>query len=68
MAIVQSVRSALAALAAHKGRTAMTMLGIVMGVCGLLIIDVLGQAQNAALTEKLARLGTNLVSISPGIA
>lgn len=46
----------------------MTMLGIVMGVCGLLIIDVLGQAQNAALTEKLARLGTNLVSISPGIA
>ena len=64
----QSVRSALAALAAHKARAFMTMFGIVVGVCGVLIIDVLGQAQNAALAEQLAQLGTNLISITPGFA
>ncbi len=66
--VAQSIRSALAALAAHQGRAAMTTFGIVVGVCGVLLIDVLGQAQNAALADQLAQLGTNLVSISPGIA
>jgi putative ABC transport system permease protein len=66
--LVQSVRSALAALAAHKARAFMTMFGIVVGVCGVLVINVLGQAQNAALAEQLAQLGTNLVSITPGAA
>ena len=46
----------------------MTMFGIVVGVCGVLVIDVLGQSQNAALAAQLAQLGTNLVSITPGIA
>ncbi|HVC35166.1 MAG TPA: ABC transporter permease [Chloroflexota bacterium] len=65
---VPSVHSALAALAAHKARAFMTMFGIVVGVCGVLVINVLGQAQNAALAEQLAQLGTNLVSITPGAA
>ncbi len=46
----------------------MTMFGIVVGTCGVLVINVLGQAQNAALAEQLAQLGTNVISIAPGIA
>ncbi|MGH7863341.1 MAG: ABC transporter permease, partial [Candidatus Dormibacteraceae bacterium] len=66
--VSQSIRSALAALAAHRGRAVMTMFGIVVGVCGVLVIDVLGQAQDAALAAQLAQLGTNLISITPGTA
>jgi putative ABC transport system permease protein len=46
----------------------MTMFGIVVGISGVLVIDVLGQAQNAALTAQFAQLGSNLIAISPGIA
>ncbi len=45
----------------------MTMFGIVVGTCGVLVINALGQAQNAALAEQLAQLGTNVISITPGI-
>lgn len=67
-AVTQAVRAALVALAAHRARAVMTMFGIVVGVCGVLTINVLGQAQNAALAAQLAQLGTNLISISPGFA
>lgn len=46
----------------------MTMFGIIVGTCGVLVIDVLGQAQNEALAEQMAQLGTNVISITPGIA
>ncbi|MBI4321855.1 MAG: ABC transporter permease [Chloroflexi bacterium] len=67
-AVVQSIRSAAAALAAHRVRSFMTMFGIIVGTCGVLVINALGQAQNAELAGQLAQLGTNLVSITPGIA
>ncbi|HUZ27611.1 MAG TPA: ABC transporter permease, partial [Solirubrobacteraceae bacterium] len=44
------------------------MFGIVLGTCGVLVISCLGQAQNAALAQQLAQLGSNVVSITPGIA
>ncbi|HEY8744003.1 MAG TPA: ABC transporter permease [Chloroflexota bacterium] len=63
----QSVRAALGALLTHKVRSAMTMFGIILGVCGVLVIDAVGQAQNAAVAAQLAKLGSNLVTVSPGI-
>ncbi len=68
VATAQSVRSALEALAAHKFRSAMTMIGIIIGICGVLIINAIGQSQNMAIAAQLAQLGSNLVSISPGFA
>jgi putative ABC transport system permease protein len=68
VAAVHGVRSAIAALAAHRARSFMTMFGIIVGTCGVLVINVLGQAQNEALAEQMAQLGTNVISITPGIA
>jgi putative ABC transport system permease protein len=62
----QSVRAALGALLVHKVRSAMTMFGIVLGVCGVLVIDAVGQAQNAAVAAQLAQLGSNLVTVTSG--
>jgi putative ABC transport system permease protein len=63
----QSARAALGALLAHKVRSVMTMFGIVLGVCGVLVIDAVGQAQDAAVAAQLAKLGSNLVTVTPGI-
>lgn len=63
----QSVRAALGALLTHKVRSAMTIVGIVLGICGVLVIDAVGQAQNAAVAAQLAKLGSNLITVTPGI-
>ncbi len=63
----QSVRAALGALLTHKVRSAMTIVGIVLGICGVLVIDAVGQAQNAAVATQLAKLGSNLITVTPGI-
>ncbi|HEV7216042.1 MAG TPA: ABC transporter permease [Chloroflexota bacterium] len=63
----QSVRAALGALLVHKVRSAVTVFGIVLGVCGVLVIDAVGQAQNAAVAAQLTQLGSNLVTVTPGV-
>jgi putative ABC transport system permease protein len=63
----QSVRAALGALLTHKVRSAMTIVGIVLGVCGVLVIDAVGQAQDTAIAAQLAKLGANLVTVTPSI-
>jgi len=63
----QSARAALGALLAHKVRSAMTMVGIVLGICGVLVIDAVGQAQDAAVAAQLAKLGSNLITVTPGV-
>jgi putative ABC transport system permease protein len=51
-------------LAAQKLRSTLTLFGIVVGVAGVLLIDAIGQAQNAAIAAQFAQLGSNLVSVS----
>lgn len=65
-ALAQGARSARDALAAHRGRAAMTLCGIMIGIAGVLVVDAAGQSQRVAVTAQLARLGSNVVSIAPG--
>jgi len=44
----QSVQSALGALASYKLRAALTLIGIVVGMAGLLVIDAFGQVRQMA--------------------
>jgi putative ABC transport system permease protein len=62
----QSFPSALEALRANKGRAVLTTLGIVIGVAAVIAIVALGQGSQAAVTDRLAGLGTNVLTISPG--
>jgi putative ABC transport system permease protein len=62
----QSFPSALEALRANKGRAVLTTLGIVIGVAAVIAIVALGQGSQAAVTERLAGLGTNVLTINPG--
>ena len=64
--LFQTVPSALAALRANKGRSILTTLGIIIGVASVIAIVALGEGASASVANKLAGLGTNLLTIQPG--
>jgi putative ABC transport system permease protein len=64
--IAESVRIALRALTANKLRTALTMLGIVIGVGAVIALLAIGRGASAAVESRFASLGANVVTILPG--
>ncbi|MCC6640105.1 MAG: ABC transporter permease, partial [Deltaproteobacteria bacterium] len=61
-----SIRTALRALRRNKLRSALTMLGIVIGVAAVIAMVSLGQGANAAVQQQMRSLGTNLLMVIPG--
>jgi ABC-type lipoprotein release transport system permease subunit len=64
--LAMSLPSALEALRANKGRAILTTLGIIIGVGAVIVMVSLGQGASAQVGERLAGLGTNVLTISPG--
>jgi putative ABC transport system permease protein len=61
-----TVRTALGALARNLTRSALTALGVVIGVAALIAMVSVGQGADAAVRRQLASLGTNVVMVFPG--
>jgi putative ABC transport system permease protein len=59
-----TVRLAFDALRAHKLRTALTLLGLVIGVTSLILVMTLIQGANAYVETKIANLGTDIFQVS----
>jgi putative ABC transport system permease protein len=53
---------------AHKLRSFLTMLGIIIGVAAVLSTVGIGQGASVQITDQIASQGTNLLTISPGAA
>jgi putative ABC transport system permease protein len=68
MNIIQSIRVALQGLTANKLRSALTMLGIIIGVAAVIALVAVGQGAQAAVPQRFQSLGSNLLIISPGAA
>ena len=69
MAVCMEVMTAAAeAIWRNKMRSALTMLGVFIGVAALIVMVSVGQGANEAVRKEIARLGTNLVVILPGAA
>ena len=51
---------------ARKGRSFLTILGIVIGVAGVIIIIALGAGAQSLVLGQITKLGTNLLSVQPG--
>jgi macrolide transport system ATP-binding/permease protein len=62
MALVAAGR----ALARNKLRSALTVLGVFIGVAALIAMVAVGQGANAAVEAEIASLGTNLLVVLPG--
>ena len=57
--------TALRALLGNKMRSALTMLGILIGVAAVIAVLSLGSAQGALVEESFATLGANLLYVMP---
>jgi putative ABC transport system permease protein len=66
MNYLQLFRSALTALRSNIMRTALTMLGIIIGISSVILITTLAQGATSSITSQISSLGTNLIFIVPG--
>jgi putative ABC transport system permease protein len=68
MLIGETVNVALGALRANKLRSLLTMLGIVIGVAAVIAVVALGRGAQKAVSDRIAALGTTLLTVNPGQA
>ena len=58
---------ALGRLTTSRLRTALTMLGVIIGVASVVALVSVGQGTTSNITDRLAGLGTNLLTVNPGL-
>ena len=68
MMIGETLVVALSALRANKMRSFLTMLGIVIGVGAVIAMVALGNGAQKQVNDRIAALGTTLLTINPGQA
>lgn len=68
MEFVDYVRQAFSAMFAHKVRSFLSILGILIGVAAIIAMLALGRGAQASIEAQLASLGANLLVIRPGSA
>src|SRR4051812_41763294 len=63
-----SLTTAFRALSGNKLRTALTMLGIIVGVAAVIALMSIGNGVRAQVTDQIKSLGTNLLFVIQGSA
>jgi len=60
----QMLRFAVAGLAANKVRSALTMLGVLIGVASVILLLAVGNGSSVAVKDSITSLGTNSLTVS----
>lgn len=66
MSLLESFNVALRALGANKLRTALTMLGMIIGVAAVITLMSVGKGAQATVTGQVESMGSNLIFVTPG--
>src|SRR5437762_10980965 len=66
MNFLSTIKLIFRTLLARKGRSFLTILGIVIGVAGVIIIIALGAGAQSLVLGQVNKLGSNLLSVQPG--
>src|SRR4029077_14830040 len=66
MSFLMVLRVALKALARNKMRTALTMLGMIIGVSAVITMVALGTGAQSAIETQIQAAGTNMIMVSAG--
>ena len=61
-------RIALRSLLQRKTRTALTMLGVIIGVGAVIVMVSIGEGAKESVSSRIKGMGTNLLSVRPGFA
>ncbi|MBI5810567.1 MAG: ABC transporter permease [Deltaproteobacteria bacterium] len=68
MPLVKVIKIAMRAISANKLRTALAMLGIIIGVAAVIAMISLGEGAKKEVLESISKFGTNLLRVRPGAA
>ncbi len=66
MSLWESILAALDSLRANLFRTALTMLGISIGVAAVIVLIAMGEGTKSYISNEFYSLGTNLIIVQPG--
>ena len=66
MNFLSTIKLTIQGLLARKGRSFLTMLGIIIGVAGVIIIISLGAGAQSLVLGQVNKLGSNILSVQPG--
>jgi putative ABC transport system permease protein len=66
MKVLASVRIALRSLRVNRMRSALTMLGIIIGVAAVISMVAVGSGATARIQEQIQSIGSNLILVIPG--
>ncbi|MBQ2833072.1 MAG: ABC transporter permease [Clostridia bacterium] len=64
MALTQTISMAFKAIAGNKGRSFLTMLGVIIGVVSVTVLVAIGQGATSSVTDSIASMGTNLLTVN----
>jgi putative ABC transport system permease protein len=64
--LYDSFRSALQSLVVNKLRSALTMLGVIIGVASVIAMVAVGNGASAQVQSTILSLGSNLITVTPG--
>jgi putative ABC transport system permease protein len=63
MSLYEVIRFALRGLSANKLRSALTMLGILIGVAAVILLVAVGNGSAKAISDRIQALGTNTITV-----
>ena len=66
MKIFDSFLTVLDGLKANKGRSALTILGVIIGIAAVISVMAVGQGAQGLILSQIEGLGSNLIIIMPG--
>jgi macrolide transport system ATP-binding/permease protein len=61
------IRQAARSIVAHKMRSLLSMLGILIGVAAVISMLAIGQGAKKSIEKNLSNLGTNILTVMPGV-
>lgn len=64
--LFEAFKMSLLAMRAHKMRTLLTMLGIIIGIASVVSVVGLGKGSQAQILNNISSLGTNTITVSDG--
>lgn len=66
MNIADTIKIALQSLVTNKGRSLLTMLGVIIGVASVILLVSIGNGLRSQITQQFEDLGANTILVLPG--
>ena len=63
---IDSLHLALRAVTAHRQRSALTLLGIAVGIAAVILLTSIGEGVHRFVLAEFTQFGTNLIAVTPG--